>query len=391
METKRDGQGEKNEQDICECGCKNFTEDVAKAEKVCDDCGLTTELLSDDDQTNAGQVYGDERQTERVDPFANNRNDGLGTHMPILSPGNDGNGKSLSPAARRRYRRMAQHNRSTHRPKDPMCRNVKLKIREMVGPDIARATAHIVDASCQKLKPWQEEERQKMKTSEKKALNCPKTSITRKKVGIKGESDEQNLQIIGLAIVKLGHRWLNTPHVDLRPLMKQFTISDKQISNAVSTISRGYKARAGKGWAPSPQQLNAAVKRDDEADQAIAHLAEDLSEKLTQKELDEVMKVFFEMMNAIGEPDIEGHLNNVPISMVVGCVMYSALKKVGLAKGNLDRVARAVGFTGAGVKNRLAQTKAEVESGEFSEGKALFANKRSSDRFGESEKGSSHD
>ena len=93
METKRDGQGEKNEQDICECGCKNFTEDVAKAEKVCDDCGLTTELLSDDDQTNAGQVYGDERQTERVDPFANNRNDGLGTHMPILSPGNDGNGK----------------------------------------------------------------------------------------------------------------------------------------------------------------------------------------------------------------------------------------------------------------------------------------------------------
>ena len=81
-----------------------------------------------------------------------------------------------------------------------MCRQLHHKVREMFGEDTARAARLLIEATARKLTPAQQATRRTLTKGEQRRLNLPKTSITRKPKGIKGESDKQNLEIMALAI-----------------------------------------------------------------------------------------------------------------------------------------------------------------------------------------------
>jgi len=81
-------------------------------------------------------------------------------------------------------------------------------------------------------------------------------------------------------------------------------------------------------------------------------------------------------MTRIGEPGVDSSTANIAISMVAACVMYTVLQKIGLANGNLNCVADAVGRSGAGLKARIELLKERYEAGEFPKGGALFSNER---------------
>ena len=89
-------------------------------------------------------------------------------------------------------------------------------------------------------------------------------------------------------------------------------------------------------------------------------------------DLEAAMEAFFKSMSEIGEPNVDAPTANVPISMVSGCVLYSVLQRMGLASGNLNSIAEAVGCTGAGLKSRLAIMKALYEEGRFPGAEDLF-------------------
>ena len=141
----------------CEDCCgMNFTIDQARAERVCDGCGLVDPHYTTDADTNSSIGLGDTRQTESLDVFANNPNAAQGGRMNPFGDRTDYSGSRLSPSQRRRFIRLSRADRSSQREKDPMCREVKLTLCRMFGDSVARATTHLADAACRKLSPEQE-------------------------------------------------------------------------------------------------------------------------------------------------------------------------------------------------------------------------------------------
>ena len=143
--------------------------------------------------------------------------------------------------------------------------------------------------------------------------------------------------------------------------------------NARKTITKHYQARVSMGWAARPTQLSAAAAREDELDKATENIAEALTGRVDEEELVDAMQGFLDAMTGLGEPSVDAPTANVAISMVAGCVMYNLLQRKGLAQGNLNAVAKAVGRSGAGIKSRLDELKARYETGTFPEGTVLFA------------------
>ena len=184
------------------CGTK-FTIDQARAEQVCDGCGLVDPHYTTDADTNSSIGLGDTRQTESLDVFANNPNAAQGGRMNPFGDRTDYSGNRLTSSQRRMFIRLSRADRSSQREKDPMCREVKQTMARMFGDNVARATTHLADAACRKLTPDQEAVRKTLTSGENSALSCPKTSITRKEKGVRGESHQDNLQIIALAIASL--------------------------------------------------------------------------------------------------------------------------------------------------------------------------------------------
>lgn len=357
----------------CEDCCgMNFTIDQARAERVCDGCGLVDLHYTTDADTNSSIGLGDTRQTESLDVFANNPNAAQGGRMNPFGDRTDYSGSRLSPSQRRRFIRLSRADRSSQREKDPMCREVKLTLCRMFGDSVARATTHLADAACRKLSPEQEAVRKTLTSGERAALSCPKTSITRKEVGIRGESHQDNLQIIALAIAVLSHEWLNTPAFNHQIVMAEYGISESQFKNAKSTISKSYKARCRRGWAAIPRVMARGALRADQLDIVAENLDRALSQRLAPSELEAVAELFWNTMTDLNEPTAEGPLANVAMGYVAGCAMYAALDLVGLSHGNLGRVAEAVELSPAGLTNRLKSIQAEVNAGQLPEARRMF-------------------
>jgi hypothetical protein len=288
----------------------------------------------------------------------------------------DAAGQRLSQQQRRIARRMAQLDRSSQRDTDPMYVQLMSTIRIMFGKDLASAVEPMARAAARKLTPAQEAIRKTLTTGERRRLKCPKTSICRaggeQHPELRGGTDQENLQIMSLAIASIAARWFRTVSINEKQLMENYGITQKQLGNARKVISQHYQERVRQRWAAKPDQLNAAAAREDELDKVAQNLNDCLAKRLSEPQLEAVMQAFFGVMSHIGEPSVDAPTSNVAISMIAGCVMYNILTRMGLQNGNLNAIAKAVLRSGAGIKSRLEELNLRYQNGEFPEGKVLF-------------------
>ena len=360
-----------------ECGGK-LELDEARAEAVCVDCGVVYENIVNDADTNSGSSLGENRHNEATNRDAAASGAKHGARMNPRGDRVDVHGNPLTNAAFRRYRNLARIDRSTQRDTDPIYTALMATIQEMFGENLARAVEMLARATARKLLPWQEARRRTLNTNEKRMLKCPKTAICRaggqEHPELRGDTEQDNLQIMALAIASLAAKMFRTVAINEKKLMEMYGITQKQLVNAKKIIRQHYLARIRMGWAPKPDRLHAAAGREDDMDKAVSNLEDALAMRLEKEDLEAAMEAFFKSMSEIGEPNVDAPTANVPISMVSGCVLYSVLQRMGLASGNLNTIAEAVGCTGAGLKSRLAIMKALYEEGRFPGAEDLFEN-----------------
>ncbi len=344
--------------------------DYARAEGTCVVCSLVHELAISDADTNSSSAIGEEAHVGKV-------NDGekAGTSMPTFN-NKGGDGKTLTPEERRKANRLARLDRNSQRERDPMCRQLITKMRDMFGKDLAHVTRFLAEATARKLTPSQEATRATLTSSEQNRLACPKTSICRaggkEHPELRGETDEENLQIMALAIASLSAKWFGTVGVNEQVLMDQYGISKAQLNNAKKTIADHYKARISQGWALPPARIRVAANRADGLDIALDNIFAAVGDRLSNKQFGRVLELVTKALEDLDEPRVDGPVANVPIAMVTACVVYAILQRLNLHDGNLNCVAKAVGLTGAGVKNRLAIIKEAHDLGHLPQAAELF-------------------
>ena len=361
------GSGKNMEYNCDDCGSKLMI-DKARGVGVCENdfCALEHNLIFNDADSNASSVYGEEAQSGAV-----NDEGKAGTKMAVFN-NKDWSGKRISAKDMKKFRRMTWADNNSQREKDPMCGQLKNKLREMFGKDLAYATRVLAEATARKLTPEQEAVRKTLTSSEKKRLKCPKTSICRKPKGIRGETDKQNLEIMALAIASLSYKLFNTAPINEMELMKQYGISKEQLTNAKRTIMDHWKARISQGWAMAPGRVKLVGARIDQLDIVVENLVTALTGRLDAAELDMVLAAFWEVLTALDEPSIDGPVANMAIGMVAACAMYAVLERFNLHERNLNCVAKAVGLSGAGVKSRIAEMKQRYDNAELPQAKEMF-------------------
>ena len=359
-----------------ECG-GNLTLDLTRAEGVCDVCSLVHPILHDDADTNSASSLGEGRHNEAVNAEGGHGGAKLGAKMNPFGDKFDGRGNRLTAKQKRLAARIGKLDRSSQRDTDPMHAQLMATLRNMFGADVARAVGPLARAATRKLTRAQEATRKTLTPGERRRLKCPKTSICRaggkEHPELRGKTDQDNLQIMALAIASIAARWFRTVSVNEKQLMDMYGITAKQLKNAKKVIMQHYQERVNQGWAAPPQQLSAAAAREDELDKVVENLSDGLSKRLDDDDLDDIMNAFLGIMSSIGEPSVDAPTANIPISMVAGCVMYNLLCRLGLQSGNLSAVAKAVRRSGAGIKSRLEELQARYERGEFPQGAELFA------------------
>ena len=357
-----------------DCGSKLLI-DKARGVGVCEDefCALEHNLIFNDADTNASSVFGEEAQSGAV-----NDDGKAGTKMRV-SDNKDWSGKTISAKKMKNFRRWSWADANSQREKDPMAGQLKNKLREMFGKDVAFAARILAEAAARKLTPEQEAVRKTLTSSEQKRLKCPKTSICRKPKGIRGNSDKQNLEIMALAIASLSYKLFNTAPVNEMELMKQYGITKDQLNNAKRTIMDHWKARISQGWAMPPGRVKLVVARIDGLDIAVENLVAALAGRLSDAALDKVMETFWDVLSELDEPSVDGPVANMAIGMVAACMLYAVLERFKLHERNLNCIAKAVGLSGAGVKSRIAEMKKRYENGELSKAKGMFVSSDESD------------
>ncbi len=352
---------------VCdECSGK-LTIDLSRAEGVCDDCSLVHNLPTLDADSNSSSSLGEEAHVGKVDEDGK-----AGTKMDLRNQ-KDGKGAPLSARNKKIFNRISRIDRNTQRKKDPMFYQLMLKLREMFGENLAHTTRFLAEATARKLTPVQEEKRKALKsTSLRNRLACPKTSLTRREDGIKGNSEEQMLAIMALAIASLSAKWFGTVPLNEKRIMDQYGISKAQLTAAKNTIAKHYKARVSMGWALAPRTVMLEANRSSDFDAALENIDDALAGRLTVAELEAVFEAFKGAMNALEEPSMDGPLANVSIQMVTACVLYEVMSQLGLNEGHLNAIANAVGLSGAGVKSRLLNMKEQHDKGLLKGGYAVF-------------------
>ena len=350
-----------------DCGSKLLI-DKARGVGVCENdfCALEHNLIFNDADTNASSVFGEEAQSGAVDDEGK-----AGTKMRVFD-NKDWSGKTIPAKKMKDFRRYTWADANSQREKDPMAGQLKNKLREMFGKDVALAARLLAEAAARKLTPEQEAVRKTLTSSEQKRLKCPKTSICRKPKGVRGNSDKQNLEIMALAIASLSYKLFSTAPVNEMELMKQYGISKEQLNNAKRTILDHWKARISQGWAMPPGRVKLVVARIDGLDIAVENLVGALADRLSEADLDKVMKAFWDVLTSLDEPSVDGPVANMAIGMVAACVMYTVLERFNLHERNLNCIAKAVGLSGAGVKSRIAEMKQRYESGQLPKAKEMF-------------------
>jgi hypothetical protein len=376
-----DNEGSEKMKLKCDECSGNLEIDLARAEGTCVVCSLVHEVAVSDADTNSSSAMGEEAHVGKV-----NDGDKAGTKMPTFN-NKGGDGKALTPEERRKANRLARLDRNTQRERDPMCRQLIGMMREMFGHDLAHVTRFLAEATARKLTPSQEATRATLHASARDRLACPKTSICRaggkEHPELRGENDLENLQIMALAIASLSAKWFGTVGINEKAMMDQYGITKAQLNNAKSTISDHYKERISQGWALPPARIHVAANRADALDMALDNIFTAVGARLSNKQVGRLLELVDNALSDLDEPRVDGPMANVPVAMVTACVVYAVLQRLNLHDGNLNRVAKSVGLTGAGVKNRLGIIKETYDLGQLDGAEELFKAEPSDEELAE--------
>ncbi len=362
MNDKTNKQENKNE--TCDdCGGDNFTPDYVRAEKVCDDCGLVAvfQVYTDKDDS---RNYGEGATAGRVNTFGKtDKGTALGS-----KPLSKQEIRNLSPSARKAFYRLRLMERGTVRDSHPFYGKVINQMKSLYGSHSAIRLEHLARMACTPLTPEESKIRDALKSCDQKRLAMPKQSICRQKVGLKGDSEENNARIIAIALAELGGDLQITSKIDRRFDLPRFGFTDKQISSAKTIILNHYKARVSFLGVAPPRRIAPSELREDDVDQVTSHLEDNLSSALSDADLDAVHRNAAYRLDLLCEPGngVQAPLTvNTNIRMVVACVYYAALQSLDLADGLLNRVATTCRLTGSGVSSRLEQFRDEDASGKL--------------------------
>jgi transcription initiation factor TFIIIB Brf1 subunit/transcription initiation factor TFIIB len=354
----------KQEEDKCiECNGGEFTIDDVRAEKECDDCGLTVdwqEYNSNDDNRH----YGEGATAGRVNTFGKtDKGTALGS-----KPLSKQEIRGLAPSARKAFFRLRLMERGTVRDSHPFYGKVMNQMKSLYGSYSAIRLEHLARMACTPLTPEESEIRDGLKSCDQKRLAMPKQSICRQKDDLKGDSEENNARIIAIALAEIGGDLQITSKIDRRYDLPRFGITDKQILTAKTIIMKHYKARVSFLGVAPPRKINPSELRCDDVDQVVSHLEENLSVTLSDADLDIVHRNAAYRLDLLCEPGdgVQTPLTvNTNILMVVACVYYATLQSLDLADGLLNRVASTCRLTGSGVSSRLEQFRDEDASGKL--------------------------
>lgn len=345
---KEDRKEEKN--DVCEyCGGNDIKTNYMRAEKYCNDCGLTAPCQVFGENDDNGRYFGENATATKVITFG------------VTNKGTTLGGKSLTKkeASAMGIKCVEQ---TWVRDNHPFYGKVMRDLESCYGLNTAFGIEHLARMSCIPLTDEQENIRDGLKSCDQKRLAMPKQSICRQKADLKGDSEESNARIIAIALAELGGDLQITSKIDRRFDLQRFGLTNKQISSAKSIILKHYKARISFLEEPKPRRIHPSELRCDDADQVIAHLEDNLFTSLSDADLDAVHRNAGYRLDLLGEPGndkVSPVTANTNIRMVIACVYYATLQSLGLAEGLLNRVALTCRLTGSGVSSRLEQFRNE--------------------------------
>jgi hypothetical protein len=355
---------QENKNGTCEdCGSSNLTISHVRAEKECDDCGLTVdwqEYNSNDDNRH----YGEGATATKVKTFdKTDKNTALGS-----KPLSKLEIRGLSSSAKKAFYRLRLMERGTVRDSHPFFGKVMNQMNSLYGYNSAIRLEHLARMACLPLTDEEKKIRGGLKSCDEKRLAMPKQSICRQKDDLKGDSEENNARIIAIALAEFGGDLQITSKIDRRFDLPRFGLTDKQITSAKTIIRNHYKARVGFLGVAPPRKINPSELRCDDVDQVVSHLEENLSVTLSDADLDIVHRNAAYRLDLLCEPGdgVQAPLTvNTNILMVVACVYYATLQSLDLADGLLNRVASTCRLTGSGVSSRLEQFRDEDASGKL--------------------------
>ena len=200
-----------------DCG-GNLTIDLVRAEGVCVQCSLVHEHITTDADTNSGSSLGEGRHNETINRDAAHARARMGGRMNPFGDKFDAVGNRLTTKQRRKFAHIGKIDRSSQRDTDPIYVQLMSTIRVMFGKDLAAAVEPLARAAARKLSPAQEAARKNLKPGERRRLKCPKTSICRaggkQHPELRGDTDQENLQIMSLAIASIAARWFRTVSIN---------------------------------------------------------------------------------------------------------------------------------------------------------------------------------
>lgn len=271
----------------------------------------------------------------------------------------------MSASTRRQMNYFQKIGQSTASNPHPFAKRVKRNIDSLFGRQASHVLEFIVEMACRPLTHDQEAIRNLQDSSMNKRLGMPKHSICRKKIGVKGCSEEENAVIIAIAIRELAGKLGVFDDLDRRGVMAQFNITNQQILNARKRILEHWKARVTMGWEAMPVRKSPNEQREDEIDQAMEHLFQALGDVLSEKEyLDVLYETSARLL--LLEEGCENALSiNIESGMIVSATAYASLNLFGLQSGCADIIADVFGRTSSGIRSRYYSLVEDVKTGAF--------------------------
>lgn len=351
------------ENDTCEeCFAGTMEIDSQKGELACSECGIVAAAQDIFDGNVGKTTHGGDSATHhgvQTNCDSNDQTGTAGAYMDI----------SGVPANQRRdWARRRKVNRSTSRIKHPLSVAVRKKVKEMYGDYASRAVEPYIKMACKPLKGELEQQRTALQGKDKalkKALGMPKQSICRKGEGVRGESSEQNIVLLAMAVVEVAGRMGQLSKMDRRSGMEQHSIAPKQLVNAAKTILNHYKARVTMGWEDAPRKKTPGEVREDGVDQAVHHIHDMLSDVLSEEHYLELNQDVEARLALLDEGTADALTGNTEVRMAVCVAFYASLVRLGLQAGMADKLGAVFGLTGSGIRSRYEAMVAAERTGKM--------------------------
>jgi hypothetical protein len=363
------------ENETCEdCFAGTMEIDAHKGELICSECGIVAASQDLFDGDAGKTTYGGDSATHHGVQTNCDSNDQIGTQGAFMDL------RGVPANQRGDWVRRRKVNRSTSRIKHPLSVAVRKKVKEMYGDYASRAVEPYIKMACKPLKGELEEQRSALEGKDKalkKALGMPKQSICRKGKGVRGETSEQNIVLLAMAVVEVAGRLDQLSKMDRRSGMEQHGIKKKQLVSAVKTILNHYRARVRMEWETAPRKKTPGEIREDGVDQAVHHIHDMLGDVLVERDHLELNQDVEARLALLNEGTADALTGNTEVRMAVCVTFYASLVRLGLQPGMADRLGAVFGLTGSGIRSRYEALVAAERAGEMNYNGAFLDTEKS--------------